>query len=195
MPERSYNPSPRMTEILDAAVRVTAAGGLRALTHRAVDREAGLPEGSTSSYLRTRMALLVALSEHVADQLHAQVRALMEPLASEDGVDEEQLTAGIVGLFVEWLDHPEVSLVRAELSLEAVRVPAINEAFSPWHDDLIAAATPIAARTGHPQPLRLATATVAAFEGILLSALGQPEDRRENYLREMVGLLVQSLIR
>ena len=40
--------------------------GLRGLTHRAVDRRAGLPEGSCSAYLRTRRALQGALTEHVA---------------------------------------------------------------------------------------------------------------------------------
>ena len=35
-------------------------GGLRGLTHRAVDAEAGLPEGSCSAYMRTRVALLTA---------------------------------------------------------------------------------------------------------------------------------------
>ena len=40
--------SPRMRLILESATRVVAAGGMRGLTHRAVDAEAGLPQGSTS---------------------------------------------------------------------------------------------------------------------------------------------------
>ena len=41
--------SPRRRLLVNAAIEVVAANGLRGLTHRAVDREAGLPEGSCSS--------------------------------------------------------------------------------------------------------------------------------------------------
>ena len=50
--------STRERVLLAAAVRVLATGGLRGLTHRAVDSEAGLPQGSCSAYMRTRLALL-----------------------------------------------------------------------------------------------------------------------------------------
>ena len=53
--------SPRRRLLVDAAIEVVAAHGLRGLTHRAVDREAGLPEGSCSAYLRTRHAMISAL--------------------------------------------------------------------------------------------------------------------------------------
>src|SRR5919107_1137181 len=48
----------RRSVILDAALRVIAEQGMRALTHRAVDAAAGLPGGSTSYYFRSRAALL-----------------------------------------------------------------------------------------------------------------------------------------
>ena len=50
----------RRDAIADAAIHLVATRGLRGLTHRAVDAEAGLPPGSTSYYLRTRNALLTA---------------------------------------------------------------------------------------------------------------------------------------
>ena len=50
----------RQDAIADAAIHLVATRGLRGLTHRAVDAEAGLPPGSTSYYLRTRNALLTA---------------------------------------------------------------------------------------------------------------------------------------
>jgi len=67
--------SPRRRELLDAAVTVAARDGLRGLTHRAVDRQAGLPEGSCSAYLRTRAALQEALAEYVAAQLTRELIA------------------------------------------------------------------------------------------------------------------------
>lgn len=55
----------RRTCLLDAAIRVIAGSGVRALTHRAVDAEADLPVGSTSNLFRTRDALV----EGVGDRL------------------------------------------------------------------------------------------------------------------------------
>ena len=55
--------SPRQEQLLSAGVRVVAHSGLRGLTHRAVDAEAGLPQGSCSAYMRTRLALLTRLTD------------------------------------------------------------------------------------------------------------------------------------
>jgi DNA-binding transcriptional regulator YbjK len=44
----------RRALIADAAISTLARDGMRGLTHRAVDRTAGLPEGSASYYFRTR---------------------------------------------------------------------------------------------------------------------------------------------
>src|SRR5262244_257293 len=57
----------RRADIADAAIRTLARDGMRGLTHRAVDRTAGLPEGSASYYFRTRRALLQATVERLAE--------------------------------------------------------------------------------------------------------------------------------
>jgi DNA-binding transcriptional regulator YbjK len=51
----------RREEALDAAIRVLGSEGSRGLTHRRVDREAGLPGGSTSNYFRSRDALITGI--------------------------------------------------------------------------------------------------------------------------------------
>ena len=56
-----------------AATRVTAEQGLRGLTHRAVDREAGVSMGSCSAYYRTRAALQEGLAQYVASTVAADV--------------------------------------------------------------------------------------------------------------------------
>ncbi|RYE78666.1 MAG: TetR family transcriptional regulator, partial [Myxococcales bacterium] len=73
-------PVSRRDVLLDAALQVIADAGLRGLTHRAVDRRAGLPEGSCSAYLRTRQALLVAAAQHVSTSLRADVERLTAKL-------------------------------------------------------------------------------------------------------------------
>jgi AcrR family transcriptional regulator len=54
--------------IADAALALLAERGMRGLTHRAVDETAGLPQGSTSNYARTRQALLEAAVRRLADR-------------------------------------------------------------------------------------------------------------------------------
>ncbi|MHC3389018.1 TetR/AcrR family transcriptional regulator [Streptomyces lavendulocolor] len=58
--------------IADAALTLLAERGMRGLTHRAVDEAAGLPQGSTSNYARTRQALLETAVRRLADR-EAQV--------------------------------------------------------------------------------------------------------------------------
>jgi DNA-binding transcriptional regulator YbjK len=54
--------------LLDAAIQVLGDRGLRALTHRAVDAEAGLAAGSTTNYFSTREALLAAIVQRFAER-------------------------------------------------------------------------------------------------------------------------------
>ena len=56
----------RRQTLLDAAIQVLGERGMRALTHRAVDAEAGVTAGSTANYFPTREALLEAITERVS---------------------------------------------------------------------------------------------------------------------------------
>ena len=58
--------SNRREVLLDAAIRVLGERGIRALTHRAVDGEAGLAPGSTANYFPAREALLEAIVDRVS---------------------------------------------------------------------------------------------------------------------------------
>lgn len=58
-------PGDRRPLIADHAIAVLARGGARALTHQAVDRDAGLAVGSTSYYFRTRETLVGAAVERI----------------------------------------------------------------------------------------------------------------------------------
>jgi DNA-binding transcriptional regulator YbjK len=60
--------SSRRDNLLDAAIRVLGGRGVRALTHRAVDAEAGVATGSTANYFSTREALLEAIVERVSER-------------------------------------------------------------------------------------------------------------------------------
>lgn len=70
----------RRETLLDAAIVVLGERGMRALTHRAVDAEAGVATGSAANYFPTRESLLEAIVERVSvmergrfDELAAEV--------------------------------------------------------------------------------------------------------------------------
>ncbi|MCH5645258.1 MULTISPECIES: TetR/AcrR family transcriptional regulator [unclassified Gordonia (in: high G+C Gram-positive bacteria)] len=66
----------RRTLIADSAIEIIARDGVRALTHRAVDREAGIPQGSTSYHARTRRALLEVVVGALAERTLADATRL-----------------------------------------------------------------------------------------------------------------------
>lgn len=183
--------SPRRREILAAAMTVLAQQGNRGLTHRAVDRQAGLPEGSSSAYFRTRDALLGALGDFVADRLAADVEALGARLASCPG-DHERAVAEVSGLFSRWLDQPDLLAARLELTVAATRDPSLAERFALWRDDLVGMVREVLRRAGKDDGASAET-LVAALDGVLLASLVLPARRRRRFVSESVEQLLTGL--
>lgn len=78
---RKRNGGERRRDLCDAAIRVLAEHGSRGLTHGRIDRYAGVPEGSTSYYYRTRAALLRGVGKRVAEIDVANLQSVIdEPL-------------------------------------------------------------------------------------------------------------------
>lgn len=69
----------RLDDIGDAGVRLIARGGIRALTHRAVDTEAELPPGSTTYYAKTRRDLTALVVDRLADYTQQDLDGLVVP--------------------------------------------------------------------------------------------------------------------
>ena len=69
----------RRERLLDAAIQVLGERGMRALTHRAVDAEAGVGAGSTANYFPTRESLL----EAIVDRVSAMERDRFDEMAAE----------------------------------------------------------------------------------------------------------------
>jgi DNA-binding transcriptional regulator YbjK len=187
---RSSRPAtPRRRQLLDAGVAVLAAEGLRGLTHRAVDRAAGLPEGSCSAYLRTRSALQRALAEDVSGRLVADVDALAERLRSDPGCDG---VSAALDLLLRWLDGPDLLLARLELTLAARRDPELAGVLSDHRArlvDVVADVTAGAPGTDRARDHGRAEALVAAYDGLLIAALAKPATERSPFLRQALDLL------
>lgn len=183
--------SPRRREILAAATTVLAQQGNRGLTHRAVDREAGLPEGSSSAYYRSRGALLGALGDFVADRLAADVEALGGRLASCPG-DHERAVAEVSKLFSRWLDQPDLLAARLELTVAATRDDDLKERFALWRQDLVAMVDAVLTGAGKEGGASAQT-LVAALDGVLLASLLLPPRRRRTFVSESVEQLLSGL--
>ena len=191
MTPRNADLSPRRRGILTAATTVMARQGNRGLTHRAVDREAGIPEGSSSAYFRTRDALLGALGDFVADRMAVDVEALGVRLAGCPG-DHERAVAEVSRLFSRWLDEPDLLTARLELTVAATRDPGLAARFTQWRDDLVAMVREVLATAGKDGGAS-ADALVAALDGVLLASLLQPARRRRRFVAESVELLLADL--
>lgn len=182
----------RQEHLLSCAIHVVGRAGLRGLTHRAVDREADLPEGTCSVYYRTRLALLTALTEHVTARLTADVARMAEDLPDLDddpGVVIDRTTA----LLLSWSQQPELLVAMGDLTLEAVRTPSLRSDASTWREQLIDVVEALVQKGCKPQPRLRAQAVVASLEGVALSALVYPDQQREDYLRSTITIVLSGL--
>jgi DNA-binding transcriptional regulator YbjK len=184
--------SPRRRQLLDAALHVVADEGLRGLTHRAVDRRAGLPQGSCSAYLRTRRALQAALTEYVAGTLAADVAGLAADLEGCEEAEDRAVDL-TMRLFLRWLDGRELLLAKLELSMEASRDPELAELLATFRRQLVEVVDGIMAARGRDSSNDRAEALVASFDGILFAALQKPDQARAAFLARSLQLLMTSL--
>ncbi|HYB82023.1 MAG TPA: TetR/AcrR family transcriptional regulator [Mycobacterium sp.] len=121
---RKRNGDERRRELCDAAIEVLAEHGSRGLTHGQVDRCAGVPDGTTSYYYRTRAALLRGIGKRVAEIDVANLRSVIDrPL------DPLSPFAHLAELTMMQADGPGLMLNRArhELLLGAARDPDLAE--------------------------------------------------------------------
>ncbi len=155
----------RRTELTDAAITTLARGGMRNLTHRAVDRTAGLPEGSASYYFRTRQALLQAAVERLADLDAAEIPALPQH-------DLDAFARAAAGLVKDWLTSGrERQLARFELALEATRRPELREALVASGARIRAMVAGQFAAAGVTEPARRASDLAAFLDGLLFDQI------------------------
>lgn len=104
---------------------------MRGLTHRAVDRAANLPPGTTSAYYRTRQALLTALVQRLValDQAELQAIGKKTPVPR----NAEELVAGITAFVGRRLtgEGRQRSLARYACAIESVHHPELREILVP----------------------------------------------------------------
>ncbi|HEY7594721.1 MAG TPA: TetR family transcriptional regulator [Actinophytocola sp.] len=160
--------SDRRDLIADATIATIARAGMRGLTHRAVDRAAGLPEGSTSYYFRTREALLFAALARMAELDVADIGQV--PAVGE--VDE--MSALLVAVMRRWLTSGrERTQARFELSLEATRRPELRAKMTEYGSGFRLMPEKLLAAAGIRDARRRAQALVSFIDGVLFHQIAQ----------------------
>ncbi|MFD8412575.1 TetR/AcrR family transcriptional regulator [Streptomyces sp. NPDC059650] len=163
----------RRTVLADAAVEVLADAGMRGLTHRAVDRAAGLPDGTTSAYFRTRAALLTALVRRLVARDQAELQAAGE--AAPPLRTPADLVDGLAALTRARLtgEGRRRSLARSACVLESVRDPELREILVPRDNAGRAAVRAFLAAHGAPDPDARTQTLLACVDGLVFEHLVQ----------------------
>ncbi|MCB0930123.1 MAG: TetR/AcrR family transcriptional regulator [Mycobacterium sp.] len=130
---RSPNPEERRRVLCDAAIQLLADEGAKGLSHPKVDSFAGLPNGSTSFYFRTRSALLMAAAERLAELDLVDLMSVAEPAnpGSSEGLDFPVDAPRLATMVMLSASEPRLSRTKArfELMLQANRDPELAEVF------------------------------------------------------------------
>ncbi|TDB67626.1 TetR/AcrR family transcriptional regulator [Micromonospora sp. KC721] len=201
--------SARIASLADAAITLLAEGGMRALTHRAVDARAGVPLGTTSAYLRTRQALIEAVVRRLAelDRVDLTERELPTgaplpgPPPRLTAADLDRLAVGTAEVLDRWLTTGrDRALARYACLLEAVHRPELRPILE-HGTALREQARALLAGAGATDPRRQGDRFVAFVDGLLFDRLvgagalsapppGSPESRAD--LRAAVRTLLHA---
>ncbi len=177
----------RKTLIADAAIALLGSAGAKGLTHRAVDAQAELPQGSTSFYCRTRSDLLaLTLKRHAwLDLQDLQADAL---LMASDGFDRAQFIDLLQARLNHWLSPARRAhlVARFQLILMAVSDASLAGTQTEQRQQYLLGTQAALKRAGIRQASKVAPRLVATFDGILLdhihaggAPLVSPAQRRE----------------
>jgi DNA-binding transcriptional regulator YbjK len=161
--------------LADAAIQVLAREGGRGLTHRAVDREANVPEGTTKNYHPTRETLLEAAATRMAEQHRAAVDRLRETTPPSATPHQLRLLyPALIRRAVQ--DDPTQILAMFELYLEAVRRPGIRSALGEMVTANADAVVELHAAAGLDSTPADAGTLDAYLLGVIVSQLALPAD-------------------
>jgi AcrR family transcriptional regulator len=183
----------RRAQLADAGIDLLVESGVHGVTHRTVDRRAGLPAGTASNYFRSREALLVAIARRVVERHQADMAdaARAHPPAAAGNGAERAVDLIVDSLMLAAGPHRTRYLAVFELRLESVRRPALAAAIN----ELTAAMAAFTA--GHHVELGLGLAPAAVppmlvmYGGALFALVtGPPEMLTRDAVRPLALAIV-----
>src|ERR1700740_2204630 len=121
---RKPNPAERRRDLCDAAIHLLADDGAKGLSHLKVDRKAGVPDGTTSFYFRTRSALLRAVAERLTE---LDLESLQSIADSADEGRDNPSPSRLSQVVIQAGTEPHLSHTKAryELTMQASRDPEL----------------------------------------------------------------------
>ncbi|MFE4972751.1 TetR/AcrR family transcriptional regulator [Kitasatospora sp. NPDC056651] len=164
----------RREALLDAATRLLAREGARALTHRAIAAEAGTTHGIARYYFGTLDQLLDEAMRRLATRQIEEVHALFHRLPN---VDVPQRITRIVRYVTGSLARDRDSgIARYEFFLEAARRPQLQATLDAWGVAQRAAFAGELRGAGSTAPEADAADLLTIINGLLLEQLALPTD-------------------
>lgn len=108
----------RPTLIADAAIRLLAENGSRSLSHRRVDKEAGLPVGSTVHHAPTRNDLLLLAARRLSEITQEEMKPFSASIrAKGSALGPDDVAKGMVELWRPRLGKDQLYRLRAEMAI------------------------------------------------------------------------------
>ncbi len=170
---RKPNPDQRRRELCDAAIQLLADDGAKGLSHLKVDGRAGVPDGTTSFYFRTRSALLHAVAERMVELDLTTLQTVADSAAVADGSSASALAKVVI----QSGEEPQLSRTRAryEMTIQATRDAAIGatlqravDAFTKLHHDILVQLLPHGADLDPAVVDDLSNVTLTFINGLML---------------------------
>jgi DNA-binding transcriptional regulator YbjK len=170
---RKPNPAERRRDLCDAAIQLLADDGAKGLSHLKVDRRAGVPDGTTSFYFRTRSALLRAVAERLAELDLASLQSVVD---SADGRVDNPSPSRLSQVVIQAGSEPQLSRTKAryELTMQATRDPALaailqqaTDAFTKLHREILVQLMPHGAELESAVVEDLSNVTLTFINGLL----------------------------
>jgi DNA-binding transcriptional regulator YbjK len=182
----------RRQAILEATLRIIAAGGVDLVTHRRVAAEAEVPLGSTTYYFASREDLLREAFRHYVAGVFASLTELEGEMPVGTGVD------GVVDFLVELarreFSSPDILIVEYEFILRAARDAGLAREFNAYERALVARLAEALERLGAPQAVDAARTLIALFRGFEIERFTRPSAGVEDLRRRLLPI-VTALVR
>jgi DNA-binding transcriptional regulator YbjK len=198
---RKPNPAERRRDLCDAAIQLLADDGAKGLSHLKVDRKAGVPDGTTSFYFRTRSALLRAVAERLAGLDLATLQSVAD--SAVDGRDNPS-PSRLSQVVIQAGGEPQLSRTKAryELTMQAARDPAMaailqqaTDGFTKLHREILVQLMPHGAELESAVVEDLSNITLTFINGLLLRfvqgdrIIDSPEQLDRTLAAMAVGIL------
>ena len=181
----------RRDQITDAAIEVVARDGLHGLSHREVDKHAGLPRGTTSNYFRSREALVAATIQRIVD-LHFALIDELRTRYAQSGASVIDLLADVVDEALARFGGRYVAMF--ELALESTRKPELRVEFDRIADEAMKL-TYDAHRDNSTEPSQRDIEVLNAFyNGVLFTSLVMPQTMGGRSPGEITRIMLETVL-